>query len=98
MLRHYETILADKRREKRYDDVAYVEGYMNGLLFLLVPDSRLKSIPRYYAFGYQGDIRTLAEYKKVCKSHRLSAGAQKFAERLAAKLADGVEYHHTPFL
>lgn len=55
----------------RYDDVAYIDGYINAFLFLAgqkYDDEILKAPPPlYYAMGYEGDIFTLKKYKKLIK-------------------------------
>jgi hypothetical protein len=44
-------------RAHRYDDVAYIEGYINGIFYLVQDDKGRNAIPRYFMFGMP-DLRT----------------------------------------
>lgn len=97
----YEDLQKEKRKAKRYHDVAYIEGYMNGLLFLLADDDMREAIPLYYVMGHKSTIQDFKEYKKISRdSQRLHKGAYKFAEELVAKKigSGSLTFHHTPFL
>lgn len=95
----YTQIQKQKRASKKYHDVAYIEGYMNGLAFLLANDHERKWLPFYFVFGYDGSLRTLEQYRRACRhaksSHR---AAYASAVKIARRCKTGVEFHHTPFL
>jgi hypothetical protein len=99
LLRKYLAIQSERRKYKKYADVAYIEGYMNGLLYLVAPDRDRKSLPIYFVFGHKEELTTLAKYKKASKkakeAHR---AAYMSAVRIAGKLPNDLEFHHTPFL
>lgn len=96
-IRSYDKIKKDNLRRGRYDDVAYVEGYSNGLLYLPLDDKGRRAIPLYFNFGMP-EMRTLKEFKKALASNR----RHKASLALAKKLAKEVKYkdvlHHTPFI
>jgi hypothetical protein len=100
--RRYECDLRVMKLENgRYDDVAYIDGYVNGLLFLLADDQERKQIPVYYAFGHRDLISSLRQYRRVLG--KLSKGKTKphrWAVKVVAKYlhTPGIEPHHTPFL
>jgi len=41
--------------EGRYDDVAYIEGYTNGLLYLPLDDKGRKAMPLLFQFRHAGN-------------------------------------------
>jgi hypothetical protein len=100
LMDHYKTTQKEFLDAKRYVDVAYVEGYRNGLLYFVLDDKQRSSLPMYYLFGCKEEIKDFKHYTKLAKN------ARKFDESayaLATKVADqfneaGVEPHHIPFL
>lgn len=98
LIMHYERRRREKKSQREYFDVAYIDGYMNGLLFLVADNSVRKRMPRYYVYGYDGDIRSLRHFTKVSKN---ASVLHKAAFRLAVKhtkdVADGTILHHRPF-
>ena len=94
----YELIKKNNLQRRRYDDVAYVEGYVNGLFYLLLDDDTRKHLPLYFGFGMP-ETRTLNQYKRVVARR---GGGHKAAEALARSLVrkgfPKDELHHRPFL
>jgi hypothetical protein len=98
-IRSYLGIQREKRAARKYSDVAYIEGYVNALTYLDMPDDSRKAMPLYYVFGCKDDLRTLAQYKRACKNARtLHRAAYLSAVKLTKQTADGVVLHHRPFL
>jgi len=96
----YEAIKRDNTRSRRYLDVAYIEGYMNGLIYLLANDEERKHMPFYFVYGLDGQPTTLAQYKRAIRG---KPAAHKAARALATRivrerLGPGDDLHHTPFL
>jgi hypothetical protein len=90
-----------KLKNRRYQDVAYIDGYVNGLLHLLADNEVRKVIPIYYAFGHRGPISNLTRYMRALrKSNSSSRAEHRWALQAARKLPDKEEhvFHHTPFL
>jgi NAD-dependent SIR2 family protein deacetylase len=93
-----------KLKDKKYEDVAYIEGYINGLMFLQLNDdekNELKHPPLYYAFGVKRDLFTLEDYKDVIEelpqSHKASyQRAKRMVNGL--KSTGGIVFHHPPWL
>ena len=99
LLCKYLSIQANARSRRRYIDVAYIKGYMNGLTYLISDDKIRKSLPLYYVFGHKGDIRTLAHYKRVCKKAKaLHRAAYMNAVKHAKDVGDDVVLHHRALL
>jgi hypothetical protein len=95
----YMKILEEKCKAKRYMDIVYVEGYIDGLMYLLVKEKKLNRLPRYFVFGNSVELRSLAQYRNVCgKTKSLDKHAYDYAVKMAKRLGDGSVYHHTPFL
>jgi len=97
----YDEIRADKLKNRRYDDVAYIDGYRNGLAYLIAPPAMRKKLPFYYVFG-AGEIRNLDEYAKVARQAKdLHKQAYRHAQRMVGQLSNAgrlIEFHHIAFL
>lgn len=98
-LRHYEKIKKDNLRRKRYLDVAYIEGYLNGMFFLLLDNKERRRLPFYFVYGKSDQPRTLREYSSMLKRVQPHRAALREAKRIVMKgFASNVELHHTPFI
>jgi hypothetical protein len=96
-----ETVRVAKLRAKQYSEVAYVDGYVAGHLYLLASDEERKAVPIYYIFGYDNVLQTYDEFKKaLSKAPKIHKRAHASAERLTkrSKLASGIGLHHPPIL
>jgi hypothetical protein len=99
LIRRYLEIQKNARHKREYADVAYIEGYVNGLQFLLLDDKQRKLLPLFYLFGYEGDLTSLNRYKRACKNSRsLHQAAYAYAKRLTKNMGDGLSFHHPPIL
>jgi len=97
-IRSYDKIKKDNLRRGRYDDVAYIEGYSNGLLYLPLDDKGRKGMPLYFNFGMP-EMRTLKEFKKALASKRRHKASLALAKKLVAKQVKYKDVlHHTPFI
>ncbi len=96
----YQKLRKEKLRSKQYLQVAYIDGYTNGHLFLIADDDDFRdAVPRYYVFGDGGSILTLSAYKRIAKRAAvLHKTAVKLAEKSVAKFPGNVVLHHTPFI
>jgi len=101
LLRTYERMQKDAVRRRRYWDSAYIEGYMNGLIFLLSPDSDRWHIPFLYMPGAPGDapIGTRRQQKALFASgETLHKTAFNVARKMVDEHPDGIVLQHTPLL
>jgi len=102
-LHAYNKIRKEKIRSKKYENVAYIDGYINGLgIFLVDNFEELKLFPRYYIYGLKKDIRDFNEYKSIIKSKKIfHKGAYDNEVKLISKMkideGDYI-YQHTPYL
>jgi hypothetical protein len=98
----YERIKKEKLKKKIYHDVAYVEGYIAGLIYLISEDKIRKDLPFYYVFGYKGDIKSLKEYKEICvNAEKFHKSAYQYAIKVLNQKgihSPDMVVHHTPFL
>ena len=98
-IQEYEEIKKQKIKSKKYGDVAYTEGYINGLIYLLAPDKLRRNIPLYFVFGTKEAIFSLSRYVAISsKAIKLDKNSYKWAKETAEKLGDRITYYHTPFL
>lgn len=93
-----------KLKSKIYEDVAYIEGYLNAMIFLSMDEGQreeLESPPLYYAFGVKEEIYTLEEYSQVIMDlPSLHKASYKRTMQMVSKLksTSGVAFHHPPWL
>lgn len=86
-----------------YEDVAYIEGYINALTYLLMEreDRESVPIPIYFMFGVKDIICDLPDYIEQLKLNpKAHKAAHKRALRYLKRLShpDSVEFHHPPWL
>lgn len=99
-LRGYYNLRRDKLKSKKYQDVAYIDGYMNGLLFLIVDHGACESLPVYYVFGAKEQPKSLDEFSELRRqAFDLHKSAYRFALRVAQEKGyqKGMAIHHKPF-
>lgn len=98
---YMDRIRPEKMKRRKYHDVAYVDGYVDGLIYFLADDDLRRQMPMYYAYGESKLIRTLKDYRRALgRAERVASRQHKFAKALAHKIraGDGIAFHHTPFL
>lgn len=94
-------IRSDKLKRRRYHDVAYIDGYIAGLIYFVATDDERRQVPIYYAFGRDEGIADLRSYKRILrKANRVSPKEHQFARMLVEKRnpSDDMVLQHTPFL
>lgn len=101
MMQTYERWRKEAVRKKAYWDVAYIEGYQNGLLYLLVDDDSRPSAPLYYVFGVEG--APLYEFDAFLEAIKDGEHLHKTAYRAAKRAVERFEssdivLHHPPIL
>jgi hypothetical protein len=92
---------AEKLRAKRYDDVAYIDGYMNALLYLDAAASGEVECtpPLFHALGSNQDIYTFEDYRQLLPEipglHKAACRyAKEAVERCAPFRDQGIVMHH----
>lgn len=105
----YSVALAYKKKSKenlkrkQYNNVAYIEGYLNGLTFLLLDDKKRIEInvPKYFAFGTKANLLTFDDFIDFIKSkpeaHKASLSEAKKI-LTSVKNPDSILFHHPPWL
>lgn len=99
----YEKWKKEKLKARKYEDVAYIEGYLNALLFLLLTEKEkdeFKHPPLYYACG-AGIIPNFKSFRKIAKRlpsmHKASyLRTKKLVDKLSS--SEGIVFHHPPWL
>lgn len=93
-----------KLQQGIYEDVAYIEGYVNGLVFLLMSkEERVEgSPPLYFMFGAKSDIYDLDEFmEQIHLNPKAAEEPHKRALRYLDRLTGDptrIEFHHPPWL
>lgn len=94
-------IRTKKLAQGRYHDVAYIDGYVNGLIHLLANNEVRRAIPVYYAFGSKTPISSLSHYLRALRASNSSSRAEhRWAVKTAKELPENEDlvFHHTAFL
>lgn len=100
-LHGYDELRKKKMKARKYWDVAYIDGYMNGMLYLGMDQDTRDALPLYYIFGILDQPSTLDEFTELKKrASECHKSAFKYAIRLLQKQGykKGMVVHHTPFL
>jgi hypothetical protein len=101
-LQEYEKLRLERLRRKQYIDVAYIEGFMNGLTYPLLSKSESRHLPLYFLFGVDDTLTSFAKYSKNArKAKQLHKTSHKWAVRaIESRLGVNgeLQLHHRPFL
>lgn len=104
MFKPYDDLRKTKLKEKRYEDVAYIEGYTNAFRYLLLDSEERKEFPcpLFYAFGYDDDLIYFDDYVGIVDElPKLHKSAHKRAKKIVkdmTKHGTEVEFHHRALL
>jgi SIR2-like protein len=101
-LEGYETFRSQEVRKKAYEEIAYVDGYLNGVFFLVADSAARRGLPVYYVFGRKDQPSTKDDYRKLLKkaesTHRSAYRYCRHAVQNTDLRVSGVVVHHPPFL
>lgn len=103
IINKYLELKKEKLKQRVYEDAAYIEGYINGLTYLLMTRVDRDSIdpPMYYMFGAKSDISNVAEFSNQLRANpNIHKAAHKRALGYLSNLAnpESAEFHHPPWL
>lgn len=99
LIQGYDNKRKNYLKKQLYYDVAYIDGYIDGLLFLVVDDKMRGFASPFYLFGYKYDIKNFEEYMGLINDSRIyHKNAQKSAEKILKNIGQRLTVHHTPFL
>lgn len=103
IIKSYDEMQEKKMKNGFYNEVAYIEGYINGLLFLLLQEDI--EVPLFFLYGYEredGEPISYDEYKEILESKKIyDEETYNYAEQIVKKnYNDNPELviHHSPFL
>jgi hypothetical protein len=98
---NYLNIMKKKEKERKYWDVAYIEGYIRGLMYFITPKSLRSQIPYFYIMGRNEMIFDKERFDKLLKNEKsYDAKVYRSAVKLYQKRFTGEDIipEHTPFL
>lgn len=102
LISKYEVIKSKKLKAKNFGDVAYIEGYINGLVSIAsYPTHKPEDIPMYFAFETEISNWNIDHYmEKLPEFALLHADSFAWAEKAVGELDDPetTEWHHPPWL
>ena len=67
VIRGYEGLIKQKKLLKKWFDVAYLKGYQNGHLFVVLNEQERAALPHYLDLSLNKELSTFQEYKKSLK-------------------------------
>lgn len=95
----YAKLRKEKIRKRAYFDAAYIDGYIEGLMLLVVDEEERGKLSPFYLFGHKGQIKSFNEYLEIIDSGiSFHKQARIQAEKLASKSMLETVPHHIPFL
>jgi hypothetical protein len=101
-LHSYQTIRKQHIHKRNYEEIAYVDGYLNGVFYLLADGPTRRNLPLLYSFGKEVHPTTKEGYlKSLKKASSTHAGAYRACRRIVDNTdlrVPGVVVHHPPFL
>lgn len=97
-IKAYERMQQTQQKDKDFIEVAYLEGYSNGLVWLLATDAERRAMPLYYLPGVQGGPTRIEHYVRFRSRFAGGRGpAVAQARKTASQLRPGLTWHHPPF-
>jgi hypothetical protein len=95
----YASLREKRRSQGRWETVAYIEGYINGLYYLLVDEEDTETLPLYYLHEDHEDLIAVDDYNEAALNlAEARPDIYAFARKRAAMLAPGVVFQHRPSL
>jgi len=98
-LASYDKIRRLKVKARKYNDIAYIDGYMNAMLFLLANNEERHQLPIFYVYGAKDQPVTLEEFlalkEKAATFHR---SAHLKAIKETKDLDRDIVLQHMPWL
>ena len=99
-IKTHERLMNEKKAQRKWLDVAYLKGYLNGYIFVLADKKVSSCFPRYYDLGLNSELRTFNQYMGSLnvtngRKKSLTNYALRFVKRFPEK---DLVIHHPPFL
>jgi NAD-dependent SIR2 family protein deacetylase len=100
ILKSHEKLVKEKQSHKKWFDVAYLKGYLNAHIFVMLNENERKLLPHYLDLSMNEELWTFEEYKKsLTTAKRKHKSISEYASKFAKKYAHpDIVVHHTPFL
>ncbi len=100
VLDSYKKTIKKKKTQRRWFDVAYLQGYMNGHFFVLADEETNLNFPRYYDLGSGTESQTLGEYlNSLNKTEGRKKSITAYAMNSKMRIPDkSIVAHHPAFL
>ena len=101
----YKELIKERKKLRKYEDIPYLEGYLDAhlrLLFFIEKGEEIEGIPLYYVYGHNDFIYSLEEYVDIIKQvPDLHKASYKYAKRMIsrkAKYGTKIDFHHPAHL
>ena len=103
LLRSYDDIVKSKHAQGNYWDTAYYEGYLNGLMYILLCGEKnpmISKFPFYYLPNARRELKTFQVFEnELIRVSKKKGKYHKYAVNALNELqsAKGIVLHHPPF-
>ncbi|MBO9507494.1 SIR2 family protein [Thalassospira sp. A3_1] len=101
LVEKYEQILLENEEHNNFSNVAYITGYINGLVSHLEAGDEGVKIPKYFAFDCERELLLLDDFLDfVTNNPDAHPQSMRVAKHHLSDLedADSVVFHHSPWL
>jgi hypothetical protein len=102
LIQEYEDIRKEKMKRRKLTDIAYIDGYINGLLFIIATDDERKDLPLWYVTYDMRPSKNLHQYsKELRKAERMHPNRLRYAHNIVRRSVGpngSPDLHHIPFL
>lgn len=97
--KNYHNLLEEYQKSSNYWDLAYIEGYINALVYVISDDDTKKEFPKFYLPNATRELRShddlfemLEEVEKINDEYR------EYARKIVNGYNNDIVVHHTPIL
>lgn len=100
-IENYLQLLREKEEKGKYWDVAYIEGFIQGLSYFIAPKDIRAGMPLFYILGCNEMILDKKDFDRLLKNAKnYDSKAYKSAVSIYKKTCEGTDLvpQHTPFL
>ena len=98
VLLYYKKLRNEKKSIKKYDDVAYIDGYVNGIKSFLSSESFGKEMTPFYIYDLDDNIGDYESYVAKLFNMPYNNELYEYANKYMLNYDDDIDVHHTPFL
>ncbi|MBD5561621.1 hypothetical protein FDC22_02620 [Clostridium botulinum] len=99
VIKSYDYLLEQYQKSNLYWDVAYIEGYINALVYMLADDDAKKEFPKFYLPNATRELRTQKDLlDMILEVESINDHYRRYAREIVKDYTNDLVVHHTPVL